>query len=483
MKTKTRATYRAYMLAVGLLQRPIYQTDPEVRSLVDNCLAEIDIKNLLLAVFGDAGCLPPHETAEKEKKLPVSAFFSSGTPEMYYTRAHQMAGAGVWTVIYDMPGGVYGARTFAFREAFAALIEANDKDSETLFEMMWHAVKTLEPILFEANGKKWTFRPPTDCPFAEVEADVTPTGRTAGRGPSVQNIPKAGTGYEKAFTAGGGVPSRSIGLGPDGELITRVSVHERRPADGICGLWKVESYGPGLESHVEVRFKQAQQIACGLLPALPVEQISVALWDAFRDQKPYTFKTANAASNGEKEDTHTFTPPKQKPNDVKTPGRHSEKPWTYTELATGETSPAPYESAYDLLVERSGVPNVKNFAHEHLRRAYQNQTAITVASDAEDGDGLLTPPDLYDDGQTFLCQQCGKPYQYGAAKAALAGDEPDDPYKYRPLCFCSVACGESHVRRWGTSAPRVCAEIPAGGWHPPHGEVLFNPQPVVKPDA
>lgn len=90
----------------------------------------------------------------------------------------------------------------------------------------------------------------------------------------------------------------------------------------------------------------------------------------------------------------------------------------------------------------------------------QRQTAITITAEGIAGETLLVPPDLYDAGQKFLCQQCGQEYVYGLAKAKMEFNALKNAVleSYHPLVFCCMSHEDEYLRKH-RRYPAVGAEI------------------------
>ena len=151
--------------------------------------------------------------------------------------------------------------------------------------------------------------------------------------------------------------------------------------------------------------------------------------------------------------------------------RWVEKPWKYVDLDTDKSESITSTHAFGIVACRLG--DVDGGLHVYMEKAYRTQTAITVPAMFPSGEALLVPPDHYDDDQKFCCQQCGKEYVYGDAKAAEDKDVP----RFNPLCFCCVSHAMDYYEKHGRG-PVVGAEIRLGPWEKcvPFGKEDFADQ-------
>lgn len=144
------------------------------------------------------------------------------------------------------------------------------------------------------------------------------------------------------------------------------------------------------------------------------------------------------------------------------PSRMLTGDWGYGPLTQAEPTKCSFNYALELLSRwyvDLGDPKTAKELRAEMRKAYEQQAAITINLVPE-GEVLLVPPDLYDAGQKFVCQQCGQEYVYGLAKEKMEFNTPLNVKcrRYNPLVFCCVSHEDEYLRKNGRY-PAVGAEI------------------------
>lgn len=140
--------------------------------------------------------------------------------------------------------------------------------------------------------------------------------------------------------------------------------------------------------------------------------------------------------------------------------------WAYGNLSSAPTK-CSFNYALELLGKYDlacGVARPTAEAVAELRKAFEEQTAITISVEGVPGETLLVPPDRYAADQRFRCQSCGVLYEYGPAKAAVEANAHKENVRgdaYHPETFCTMLHENNYLLKW-RQYPPVGAEIPLG---------------------